>query len=398
MAVMPNVELHEAIEGGRAAFVPMSDPRVQEIDEAHPRHRRFLRSFTNAFGVERLPTVLLVKPDASHRYRTADAVASFRDVLSMSIVPRSGARTIQYGGSRGVNFSKAFDFYPWVIDKNYKYLIAVTPAMVALHDVKKFGGQVAPEISDMKMLATDLDQPLFDELVKRWRRSYGSRKPAWEDVALMRSLNMAHQASQLPAPVDATLLDYGRLVALWVSAFEILVHPGPNGVGRANKRKVFKLLEETPWEMKENRTRNLKCWEIKKRKRTFVRRPLPSWLYHQLNNARNDFLHGNPIKKRALLLPGTKLSLVDFAGPLYRMALTSFLDLRWKGKLPPVDDAKAFARACGERLNFDVYQRAIEIAIAMSRGYEPKHAAARRARAAGRPRRPHGVEADTAGG
>ncbi len=354
----------------------MSDPRVQEIDEAHPRHRRFLRSFTNAFGVERLPTVLLVKPDASHRYRTADAVASFRDVLSMSIVPRSRARTIQYGGSRGVNFSKAFDFYPWVIDKNYKYLIAVTPAMVALHDVKRFGGQAAPEISDMKMLATDLDQPLFDELVKRWRRSYGSRKPAWEDVALMRSLNMAHQASQLPALVDATLLDYGRLVALWVSAFEILVHPGPGG--KANQWKVYKLLEKMPWQMKENRRRTLKC-HLSKRG-SFVKRPLPSWLYQRLNDARNTFLHGNPINKRQLLLPKTKSNIVDFAAPLYRMALTSFLDLRWKGELPAVDDAKAFARACDERLNFDLHQREIEVAIAMSRGYEPKHAAARKER------------------
>lgn len=378
MAVLPNVETREAIEGGRAAFVPISDPRVQEINEAHPRHRSFLGRFTDAFGVERRPTVLLLRPNASRRFMTVDAMASFRDVLSMSIVPRAHARGIQHDHSRGIFFSKAFDIYPWVIDKDYEYLIAITPAMLALHDVRKFRGQAAPEISDMKMSTTDLDRPLFDELAKRWRRNYGSRKPAWEDVALMRSLNMAQHASQLPASLDATILDYGRLVALWVSAFEILVHPGPAGGGIANKWQVYKLLEKKRWKMRENHTRNLKCRAGKKG--SFDRRPLPSWLYQQLNDARNDFLHGNPIKKRRLLLPGTKRGLVDFAAPLYRMALTSFLDLGWKGELPPMEDSKAFARACSERFTFDRYQSEVEVAIAMSRGYEPSHAAARRER------------------
>ncbi len=378
MAVLPNVETREAIEGGRAAFVPMSDLRVQEIDEAHPRHRCFLRRFTDAFGVKRHPTILLARPNASRRFMTVDAMASFRDVLSMSIVPIARAHGIQYEQSRGIHFSKAFDFYPWVIDKNYKYLSADTPALVALHDVKKFKGQAAPEISAMKMSATDLDQPLFDKLAKCWRRCYGSRKPAWEDVALMRSLNMAHQASQLPASLDATVLDYGRLVALWVSAFEILVHPGPGGRDVANQWKVYKLLEKMPWKMKENRTHNLKCRARKRGK--FDRRPLPSWLYQKLYDARNDFLHGNPIKKRRLILPRTKRSLVDFAAPLYRMALASFLDLRWKGDLPPVEDTIAFALACSESFKLDCYQRKIEVAIAMSRGYEPSHAAARRDR------------------
>ena len=376
IAVLPNVETREAIEGDRAAFVPVSDPRVKEINQTHPRHRSFLGRFKDAFGVQRHPTVLLLRPRASRRFMTMDAMASFRDVLSMSVVPRSRARTIQYERLRGIYFSKAFDFYPWVIDKDYEHLIAVTPRMIALHDVKKFRGQSAPEISGMKMSETDLDQPLFDELASRWRRSYGSRKPAWEDVALMRSLNMAHQASQMPAPVDATLLDYGRLVALWVSAFEILVHPGPGG--EANRWTVYELLEKAPWQMRQNRIRNLKCRAKKKKK--FEHRALPSWLYQRLNDERNTFLHGNPINKRQLLLPKTKCNIMEFAAPLYRMALTSFLDLRWKRELPPMEDIKAFAAACSERINFDSYQREIEISIAMSRGYEPSHAAVRRKR------------------
>ncbi len=376
MAVLPNVEMREAIEGGRAAFVPMSDPRVQEIDEAHPRHRSFLKRFTNAFGVRRHPTVILVRPDASRRFMTGDAIASFRDVLSVSTVPRSRARGIQHDRALGIQFSKAFDLYPWMIDKNYEHLVAVTSAMWALHDVEEFRGQSAPELSGLNMSVSDLDQPLFDELAKCWRRSYGSQKSGWGDTALMRSLNMAHQASQLPTPTLATVFDYGRLVALWVSAFEILVHPGTGG--GANKWKVYKLLESAPWTMKENRRRSFKCRARKKG--NFDRRPLPSWLYQQLNDARNAFLHGNPINKRRLRLPKTEHSLVDFAAPLYRMALASFLDLRWHEELPPIEDVEALARACAERSEFHHYQRNFEVAIAMSRGYEPKRAVARRER------------------
>lgn len=379
IAVLANVEASEAIEGGQAAFVPTDDPRVQEIDKKYRRHRNFLRRFTDAFGVERRPTVLLVRSDASPHITTADALVSFRDVLSVSVVPRSRARSIRNDNSLGIYYSKAFEFYPWVLGKDYKDLIAVTPSMIAIHSVKKFRGQVAPEISGAKFSSTDLDQTLFDELTKRWRKSYRSRKPEWENVALMRSLSMAHQASQLPAPIATTVLDYGRLAALWVSAFEHLVNPGPSGGGYANQRKVYKLLEKAPWKMTENRTRNLKCW-ISKEKKTFVRRPLPSWLYHQLNDARNDFLHGNPIQKRPLHIPGSELNLLNFAAPLYRMALTSFLDLQWKGEFPLKADAKAFARAVGERQEFDFHQHDFEVALAMSRGYEPGHAVARRER------------------
>jgi hypothetical protein len=189
---------------------------------------------------------------------------------------------------------------------------------------------------------------------------------------------MAHQASQLPASLDTTLLDWGRLVALWVSAFEILVHPSPNSGGTANKWEVYKLLEKMPWQMKENRKRSLKCRAMKKG--IFDRRALPSWLYQKLNDARNDFLHGNPISKRRLLLPDAKRSLENFAAPLYRLALTSFLDLRWKGEIPSMGDVNAFASAIAERSTFDRYQREIEVAVAMSRGYKRKHSAAGRER------------------
>jgi hypothetical protein len=55
---------------------------------------------------------------------------------------------------------------------------------------------------------------------------------------------MANIACQLPSIVDTTLFDYGRTLALWVSAFEILVHPGN---GKANQVAVNKVLDKIPY-------------------------------------------------------------------------------------------------------------------------------------------------------
>ena len=87
IAVLPNVEACEAIEGGRAAFVPIGDPRVREIDKKYPRHRNFLRHFTDAFGAERRPTVLLVKSNASPQFMTADALVVMSQQVVHSALP-----------------------------------------------------------------------------------------------------------------------------------------------------------------------------------------------------------------------------------------------------------------------------------------------------------------------
>ena len=51
---------------------------------------------------------------------------------------------------------------------------------------------------------------------------------------------MANEAAKMPAGVDATLYDFGRAVALWVSAFEILTRSAD---GIAGVNTVYPLLE-----------------------------------------------------------------------------------------------------------------------------------------------------------
>jgi hypothetical protein len=126
-------------------------------------------------------------------------------------------------------------------------MIGSTPAILGTHEVARFKGQSSPALFRTSLGDSDMDGPLLGELMVRWQRRYESPEPAWQDIALMRSLNMAYQASLLPAGTDTTFYDVGRIVSLWVSAFEILVHPGGNG--QANRDKVFELIESTPWEI-----------------------------------------------------------------------------------------------------------------------------------------------------
>jgi hypothetical protein len=56
---------------------------------------------------------------------------------------------------------------------------------------------------------------------------------------------MANEAARLPSVVASTVYDVGRTLALWVSAFEIVAHPG--GAGRSNMSTVADLIERVEW-------------------------------------------------------------------------------------------------------------------------------------------------------
>ncbi len=76
---------------------------------------------------------------------------------------------------------------------------------------------------------------------------------------------------------------------------------------------------------------------------------------------RNDFLHGNDVDGKALLLNGKPV--IDFAACLYRLALTGFLDLHFHVAMPPADQTEAVAKFIKQRREFMKFQSAYESAI-----------------------------------
>ena len=76
---------------------------------------------------------------------------------------------------------------------------------------------------------------------------------------------------------------------------------------------------------------------------------------------RNDFRHGNPVTAETLKLVKRQDSVLFFAAPLFRLALTAFLDLR-SPELSDASDDQEYNHFAGG-LPFSGAQRLAEDAI-----------------------------------
>jgi hypothetical protein len=325
-----------------------------------PQFGELLSRFTGAFHVSLNPIVLMVRDDARVNLAKVEPLASFRDVVALCVVPYSRSLSLVNRSVRRVSYSNSFWLYPWMLGQDNEHLIASTPALQGLHLVERFNGQSSAELSIMEL--NDVDEPLLQALLLRWKRHYPGKRQRWNDRALFRSLNMAFHAAQLPAGIDTNLYDLGRIAALWVSAFEILAHPRTSGSG---PNKVHGLLESVPY-----LDRNVRCRRYavgrKKPKKPRLRRSLPCWFYDKLYVARCDFLHGNPVGTKTLH-PGSKASLFWLAPCLYRLALTGFLGLSFKRKPPKKNDPREASEYAVSRIRFERYQARFERALLQTR-------------------------------
>lgn len=368
IAVLPNIELQKAIGCNFAALAPSHDNRIANLKRAHPSFCKFLRSFSDNFGERFEPSVLIINGSLSENFRHVEAISSFRNAIALSVTTYARARQILSDGWKHTVFGDAFAIYPWMLDKDYDDLISITPAHQGTQMVSCFKGQSSPSLPRSPVDDSDIDQPLLEALLERWCQHFESNEPEWKNIALMRSLNMAYHASLMPAGMEATFYDIGRLIALWVSAFEILVHPGTEG-DNSNKFKVFKLLEGAHWLEETHNDPIYKTGKMQNDKRIFF-----CWLLEKLYNLRNDFLHGNDVKSTKLLINHKRL-ISDYASPLYRIALTSFLQLKYDIPYPSLEDAETVADFINNRMTFKRPQQLAEEALLTAKPISPAEAA-----------------------
>jgi hypothetical protein len=324
-----------------------------------PRSRRpqtYADSFKTEFDRSLAPSFVLVHKDAPPSFRGVDALAAFRDSISLSVIPLSWAKSLRFGsGHAGIHYSNWFSIYPWMLDKNYEHLLSMTMAVNAMDEVGRLRGQSSPGISPRHLDHFYVDQMLWEELMVRWQRCYRTEKPEHDDVALFRSLNMANFAALMPAGVEATMYDVGRSVSLWVSAVEILSPAKASAFF-----KVYENLKKVECGLTDLKTAT---YEAHGFKQTRTKEPLPCWIFGELYKARNDFLHGNPIDGERLTVRPSRRSLFLYTSILYRFALTGFLDLRFKRPIPPSNDAEAFGAYISDSMDYRSPQGDIEAAL-----------------------------------
>jgi hypothetical protein len=350
---LPNLDMRGTLECPYAAIVAPTDSRVEKLRAAHPKLTTFLSKFSSQFREQVWPSLLLLRADAPRSYYTAEAVSAFRDILSLSVVPYARTTRLRFDRATELAFTNTFQFYPWMLDKQFEEMILINPAQIHAHVLEEFKGQFFPEQSQASIVWNHIDVPLARELLNRWIERFSGNLLAWKDKALFRSLNMANEAGRIPALAASVFYDTGRSLALW-SAYEILAHPG--GTGQSNFGTVSALLESVKWHDQKLAAANHTIPG-----RTPQQKPLATWVCRKVYDLRNDFLHGNDVDGRALLLNGKPV--IDFAACLYRLALTGFLDLHFNVPMPPADQTEALAQFVNRRREFIKFQSAYGSAI-----------------------------------
>lgn len=359
LSILPNINLRVAITAEQLSILPPADERIVGLRALHPNFDQFLGRFTGSHGRAVNPAVMVIDADAPNCRRSGEAMVGFRNAVAVSTVLRQTALELLYPRGHRILFSDPFDFYPWNLDRHFDRMMSITPASMALHRVDDFMGQPSPG-SPIHMLDNhDLDEVLLAEILAHWDTAYSQARMSQMNTALFRSLNMASAAMRMPATTGATMFDYGRQCALWISAFEILAHFES---GRANLGNVFTLLGKKRFHMREL---NPKRYRVKHQNRT-LSVTLPQKLYERLYRARNDFLHGNPVTMRSLQIRESGRLIGNFAPLLYRFALRNFLNLHYVPEEELLDlQAKVLARMAANE--YEETQAEAEDALRLAR-------------------------------
>jgi hypothetical protein len=358
MFAAPSIWVVEPVEIEHLALAYAEDSRVKALAGEHANFRSYLDQFTTEFGDKVLPSLLIWDDAGSQTYRNTEALAAFRDALAVSVIPYAWARSLRFEQPSKLCYSNWFSIYPWMIDKNYEYVVMRNSALFGLHETKLLRAQTYPGLSQEIVRLNDVDKTLHKDLMSRWKRRFTTEPPEWDDVKLFRSLTMAMAAASLPSHGDFTPYDAGRLIALWVSAFEILAHPGAGKTGLVD---VYKMLESAKWNLSDCKDEK---YEVLAPKHARKKRILACWIYNKLYAARNDYLHGNPVIDDDLIVKESKRVLLNYAAVLYRMALTGVLDLHFKEPAPSESDTEAFDAYEGRHFQFRKYQTDMEAALA----------------------------------
>ncbi len=321
LGALPSINMSTDCFGGDyMALVGVHDTRYADAIANGPNLHIFLSKFEGNHG-ERLKPSLLIRSDAFADRPNSEAISSFMDIVIACVVLDVRVRTVTWLRNVGPFYSDSFELYPWMISPDGKRLVAGNAAHWAVHELERFRGAASAAVPVQEVGQEPAHPRFFKQLQEIWKSVFIDGRDDWTSRAILRSLKMATSALRLSSPTGSTesFYDYGRIISLWVSAFEILVHPG--ATGRATRQRVLDLLNAIPWQSGAMREEAHPA-DFGNGKVAKVR--LANALYTRMNELRNDFLHGNPVEQEKFRLDnGTWI--ISYPAALFRMALSSML-------------------------------------------------------------------------
>jgi hypothetical protein len=322
---LPNISppVPTPFDKGGYLICAANDPRLQKLaaNAGNITSARMLQQFKTARGKGYLPGCFLIRADIAMRLRNAEAIRAFRNVCAIATTTATYAVRLAspHATQWRVSWSDQFLFGYFIAGKN-GWVQTLDGAVKGTDDAIP-DQQPAAQFGNPTDWSILVDEPLLDRLLTCWRRCYIQRKDRRILLRLFRSLEVAFHASLFPADGLTSINDIGTRLALWVSAFEVLCHPGS---GSVDKRHVQNILSAAPYSMKEV---VVKRYTITYQKRK-IRVTLPEALYDDVYWARNQFLHGMPVRSATLRYRQSRacVPLANVAPVLFNAALVSHLN------------------------------------------------------------------------
>lgn len=321
--VLPNLELTSPVETNYVGILPSSDPRVIQIAKRSPATHALINNFTNHRGGQITVSVMVVHKDAPKSVKDVAALVSFRNIYAVACVLQSWQFSIGSPNAWGTRFSDYYDFYPYAPTPDGEHLFHIGHAFSIWDTPDNFRGQPYPEFSRNQLaLHTKYDEQLFSLLLKAWTTRFERDRKSWKSNKLFRSLAIAYHACSLPKKNGLWFYDFGVSIALWISAFEILAHPGRSS--KSDLSAVLNLLSKARFRDAAVRRQR----KIKNPKNPNQTGNAAEFLYWRSYKSRNAFLHGNPVTDHDVLYKNrSRHSLLTSVAPiLFTVALLCHFD------------------------------------------------------------------------
>lgn len=320
--ILPNLSLRAEtpFASDYVCICSADDERMQSLTDS-PGDRtgaRMVTTFRTWFGTPYTPSCLLVRADAPAVYRNAEVLRAFRNLCAIPTTTHAAARFFDRAQWLP-GYSDFFFFAAYMPGMSGRILTVDGMVLGTDHRVNAFAGQCAGQIAAPQHFTVLHDRGLFVRLLKAWKSYYVLHPRDFELLPLFRSLEVAFQAGRYPSDGLSSINDVGTRIGLWVSAFEVLFHPGHRG--RVNKHLVQTELSRFTFYQPNLRRRSYSYNWNGKHRTNFA-----GMIYDDMYRARNDFMHGNPVRVQDLRLRRARRfpPLLDVAPILYNIGLRAY--------------------------------------------------------------------------
>jgi len=336
LLAIPGITKIESVDTSDLSLVSYRDERYKQIIDRNINLGRFLNSFHDCFGGEILPSIIIT--DTLQRPVDPSILTNFRNIIAIPSVIRSRMHNYRIRRMHYVPFTDHFEFcFVTPSIRNCNKVSYTTAAEGGIRLLKDFSCNPSLSIIRPQLFKIKLDSVLTNALIRLFDDRRRLRDIREFKEKIFRSLELLFYACRSPSANLGSKYDFGFIVSLWVSAFEILCHPLDRNVHYGH---VERLIDDIPWINPLLRRKKYKRVDktYGKKRTNHDLCSLPNQIYSRLRKTRNNVLHGDPLRESIEPIRRKNWGHLIIQIPaLYRCLLLNELVKRDYGEYPDED-------------------------------------------------------------